>query len=129
MLIHNAAAAIGAFKLTADKLESQIATDLIGPFLFTKLVAPKLIEAKTATYTPRVVSLTSIFHEYAPGIDFADMEHPVPAKYQPFAAYNQAKSAIILFAAELCRRSEGVINAYSVSPGGKFSFICGKRSL
>ncbi|KAF8194449.1 hypothetical protein K438DRAFT_1588204 [Mycena galopus ATCC 62051] len=63
ILIHNAAATVGRFKLTPDNLESQIATDLIGPFLFSKLVAPKMQAAKTAAYTPRVVSLTSIFHE------------------------------------------------------------------
>ncbi|KAJ7745392.1 hypothetical protein B0H14DRAFT_2214485, partial [Mycena olivaceomarginata] len=62
VLIHNAAATIGHFKRTVDGLESQIATDLIGPFLFTKLIAPKIRAAKSATYTPRVVALTSIFH-------------------------------------------------------------------
>ncbi|KAJ7469383.1 hypothetical protein B0H11DRAFT_1920609 [Mycena galericulata] len=33
VLIHNAAAAVGRFRLTPDGLESQIATDHIGPFL------------------------------------------------------------------------------------------------
>lgn len=117
-MIHNAAATIGHFKRTVDGLESQIATDLIGPFLFTKLIAPKIRAAKSATYTPRVVALTSIFHEYAQGIDLADMEHPDPAKYEPFKAYNQAKSADILFMIELSRRSCGAIRGYSVSPGG-----------
>ncbi|KAJ7662280.1 NAD-P-binding protein [Mycena rosella] len=123
VLIHNAAAPIGPFKLTVDKLESQTTTDLIGPFLFTKLVAPKLIAARTETYTPRVVLLTSIFHEYAQGFDFADIEYPDPAKYEPFKAYNQAKSAIVLLAAELSRRSGGAINGYSVSPGVAFTNI------
>ncbi|KAJ7718386.1 NAD-P-binding protein [Mycena olivaceomarginata] len=117
VLIHNAAAPIGHFKRTVDGLESQIATDLIGPFLFTKLIAPRIRATKSATYTPRVVALTSIFHEYAQGIDLADMEHPDPAKYEPFKAYNQAKSADILFMIELSRRSCGAIRGYSVSPG------------
>ncbi|KAJ7677051.1 hypothetical protein DFH06DRAFT_1034411 [Mycena polygramma] len=117
VLIHNAAAAIGHFKLTVDNLESQMATDHIGPFLFTKLIAPKILAAKTGMYTPRVVSVTSIFHEYALGIDLEDMAHPDPAKYEPFKVYNQAKSANILFMRELSFRSRGAINGYSASPG------------
>ncbi|KAJ7859001.1 NAD-P-binding protein [Mycena leptocephala] len=52
-LIHNAAATTGSFKLTADNLESQMATNHIGPFLLTKLLAPKILAARTAHYTPR----------------------------------------------------------------------------
>ncbi|KAF7357231.1 Short-chain dehydrogenase/reductase family protein [Mycena sanguinolenta] len=117
VLIHNAAATVGPFKLTPDALESQIATDFIGPFLFTKLIAPKIQATHTATYTPRVVALTSIFHEYAQGIDLADMEHPDAAKYEPFKAYNEAKSAHVLWMVELSRRAGGAIHGYSVSPG------------
>ncbi|KAJ7480665.1 hypothetical protein FB451DRAFT_1238171 [Mycena latifolia] len=123
VLIHNAAAPIGPFKLTVDNLESQTATALIGPFLFTKLIMQKLLLAKSDIYTPRVVWLTSIFHEHAQGIDFADIEHPDPGKYTPFGTYYQAKSAIVLLAAELSRRSRGVLNAYSVSPGVAFTNI------
>ncbi|KAJ7119702.1 hypothetical protein C8R44DRAFT_878106 [Mycena epipterygia] len=123
VLIHNAAASISHFKLTADNLESQIATDHIGPFLFTKLIAPKILAGRTTTYTPRVVALTSIFHVYAQGIDLADIAHPDPAKYEPFVAYNQAKSANILSMMELSRRSGGAINGYSVSPGVSFTNI------
>ncbi|KAJ6502753.1 NAD-P-binding protein [Mycena vitilis] len=117
VLIHNAAAAIGHFKLTVDNLESQMATDHIGPFLFTKLIAPKILAAKTGMYTPRVVAVTSIFHEYAQGIDLEIMAHPDPEKYEPFKVYNEAKSANILFMRELDRRSRGAIKGYSASPG------------
>ncbi|KAJ7149279.1 hypothetical protein C8R43DRAFT_505943 [Mycena crocata] len=123
VLIHNAAAAIGPFKLTVDNLESQIATDHIGPFLLTKLLLPKLNAARTTAYTPRVVLVTSIFHEYAPGIDLEDIQAPDATKYEPFAAYNQAKSANVLFATEMTRRAHGAIHAYSVSPGVAFTNI------
>ncbi|KAJ7704518.1 hypothetical protein B0H17DRAFT_1193734 [Mycena rosella] len=84
VLIHNAAAPIGPFKVTVDKLKSQTANR----------------SHRTETHTPRVVLLTSIFHEHAQD----------PAKYERFKAYNQATSAIVLLAAELSCRSGGAIN-------------------
>ncbi|KAJ7487933.1 hypothetical protein FB451DRAFT_1553513 [Mycena latifolia] len=89
-------AVIGPFKLTVDNLESQMATDHIGPFLLTKLFAPKLLAAGTEpSYVPRVVFLSSEGHAHGSG----------------------AKSANVLTAIELCKRSNGRINAYSVDPG------------
>ncbi|KAJ7707063.1 hypothetical protein B0H14DRAFT_3525868 [Mycena olivaceomarginata] len=38
-----------AAKLTVNGLESQIGTDHVGPFLFTKLLAKKLIAAKSSS--------------------------------------------------------------------------------
>jgi NAD(P)-dependent dehydrogenase (short-subunit alcohol dehydrogenase family) len=119
VLIHNAAAAIGPFKLTIDSLESQFGTDHVGPFLLTKLLAPKLIAATTPSYTPRVVFVASAAHAFGTGIDFASLEHQDPTKYNPSLAYFQAKSANILTAIELSKRSKGAINAYSLHPGGK----------
>ncbi|KAF8186114.1 hypothetical protein K438DRAFT_1973483 [Mycena galopus ATCC 62051] len=43
-LINNAAASFVDFKITEDGPETQLATDHVGPFLFTKLLAPKLIQ-------------------------------------------------------------------------------------
>ncbi|KAK6983808.1 hypothetical protein R3P38DRAFT_3233607 [Favolaschia claudopus] len=55
VLIHNAAAPIGPFKLTVDHLDTQMATSHFGPFLFTKLISPRLLAAETTSYTPRVI--------------------------------------------------------------------------
>ncbi|KAJ7935812.1 hypothetical protein B0H13DRAFT_2304307 [Mycena leptocephala] len=117
VLIHNAAAAIGSFKLTTDGLESQFGTDHVGPFLLTKLLAPKLLSSRTPSYTPRVVFVASSAHTFGTGVDFAVLTHPDPAKYQISDAYFQAKSANILTAIELSKRSKGAINAYSLHPG------------
>ncbi|KAF7360700.1 Short-chain dehydrogenase/reductase family protein [Mycena venus] len=114
VLIHNAAAVIGPFKLTVDGLESQFATDHVGPFLFTKLLTPKLIAATTPTYTPRVVFVSSAAHAFGTGVDFSTIEHPDPVKYSASPAYFQAKSANILTAIELSKRSKGAINAYII---------------
>ncbi|KAF7351428.1 Short-chain dehydrogenase/reductase family protein [Mycena sanguinolenta] len=117
VLIHNAAAAVGPFKLTVDGLESQIATDHVGPFLFTKLLAAKLLATKTPSYTPRVVFVSSGAHNFGPGVDFTAITHPNSETYNSAVAYFAAKSANILTAIELSKRSQGAINAYSLHPG------------
>ncbi|KAJ7249901.1 hypothetical protein C8J57DRAFT_685549 [Mycena rebaudengoi] len=117
VLVHNAAAAIASFKLTADKLENQIETDHFGPFLFTKLLVPKVLAAKTADYTPRVVFVASGAHAWGNGVDLEYFEKPEPAKYDNMGTYVQAKSANILFALELSKRAKGALNAYSLHPG------------
>ncbi|KAJ7367460.1 hypothetical protein DFH08DRAFT_828585 [Mycena albidolilacea] len=123
VLIHNAAASIGPFKLTIDGLESQIGTDHVGPFLFTKLLAKKLIAAKSSNYTPRVVFVASAAHAFGGGVDFAAIEHPDAKGYDSGKAYFSAKSANILTALELSKRSKGAINAYSLHPGVIFTNI------
>jgi NAD(P)-dependent dehydrogenase (short-subunit alcohol dehydrogenase family) len=122
VLINNAAAAGAPFKLTVDNLETQLATGHIGPFLFTKLLAPKLLAATTPSYTPRVVFLSSVAHAMAKGIDFDALEHPTAEKYQMFGNYCQTKSANVLTAIELSKRSKGAINAYSLHPGGTTAY-------
>ncbi|KAF8194356.1 hypothetical protein K438DRAFT_1968971 [Mycena galopus ATCC 62051] len=120
VLIHNAAAAAGKFKLTVDNLESQMATDHVGPFLLTKLLAPKLLVAGTAGYIPRVVNVASAAHSWS-AFDLNTVAHPDLVKYNAFNAYSQAKSANVLFAIELSKRSSGKINAYSLQPGAIFT--------
>ncbi|KAJ7352245.1 hypothetical protein DFH08DRAFT_858327 [Mycena albidolilacea] len=117
VLIHNAAATVSTFKLTIDNLENQFATDHVGPFLLTKLLAPKLLAAATPTYTPRVIFVSGAGHAFGQGVDFATLAHPDPAVYNGVQANQQAKSANILTAIELSRRSQGRINAYSLHPG------------
>ncbi|KAF7333491.1 Short-chain dehydrogenase/reductase family protein [Mycena venus] len=123
VLIHNAAAAIGSFKLTADGFENQMGTDHVGPFLLTKLLVRKLLASATASYTPRVVFVSSAAHAAGPGINFDTIEHPNAETYNNFSAYFEAKSANVLTAIELSKRSKGAINAYSLHPGAVFTNI------
>lgn len=117
-MINNAAAGFADFALTEDGLETQLATDHVGPFLFTKLLTRKLLAAATPTYTPRVVFVSSEAHGMGTGIDFDALTNPDPEKYDKFNAYTQAKSGNVLTAIELSKRSKGRINAYSLHPGG-----------
>ncbi|KAJ7686129.1 hypothetical protein B0H17DRAFT_1181324 [Mycena rosella] len=127
VVVHNAAASFGPLKLTVDNLELQMATDHIGPFLLTKLIAPKILAAGTASYVPRVVYVSSSVHTSGTGVDFATVGHPDAEKYQSTDAYAQAKSANCLTAIALSSRSKGKINAYSLHPGLIFTNIALKE--
>ncbi|KAJ7872513.1 hypothetical protein B0H14DRAFT_3860372 [Mycena olivaceomarginata] len=102
VLINNALASFVDFKLTVDSLETQLATNHVGPFLLTKLLAPKL-EASDADL-------------YAAGRLRIELRKAVKP-----SAYFQAKSANILTAIELSKRSNGKINAYTLNPGFIFT--------
>ncbi|KAJ7628195.1 hypothetical protein DFH06DRAFT_1442091 [Mycena polygramma] len=78
VLIHNAAAAMGPFKLTVDGLESQMATGHVGPFLLTKLLLPKLRSAASKIYTPRVVFVSGRSHLLCKGVDLMATGHVGP---------------------------------------------------
>ncbi|CAK5278662.1 unnamed protein product [Mycena citricolor] len=127
VLINNAAAPIGPFKPTVDGFENQMATDHLGPFLFTALIAPKILATRTEKFTPRVVFVSSLGHTLCKGPDFETLRKPNPETHQPFNAYAQAKSANILAAAELSRRSNGKINGYSLHPGAILTNIFDKE--
>ncbi|KAK7048930.1 short-chain dehydrogenase/reductase family protein [Favolaschia claudopus] len=128
VLIHNAAHGGGPFETTVDGFESQMATAHIGPFLLTKLIAPKLLATSSSTYTPRVVVVSSDGHTFGSGVDLDAIVHPKPEGYSNTGAYFQAKSANILFAIELSRRSEGKIKAYSLHPGMIFTNLMEKEA-
>ncbi|KAJ7676852.1 hypothetical protein DFH06DRAFT_1317462 [Mycena polygramma] len=81
VLIDNAAAVVGPFKLTVDGLESQMAINHVGHFLLTALLAPKLLASKTASHTPRVVFVSSAAHTWCDGVDLAAIEHPSAEAY------------------------------------------------
>ncbi|KAJ6629324.1 hypothetical protein B0H10DRAFT_1986639 [Mycena sp. CBHHK59/15] len=117
VLINNAASSLCPFKLTLDGFEHQMGTDHLGPFLFTALIAPKIVASASASYTPRVVYVASGSHAWCDGVNLSEMEHPDPSTYKAMTAYAQAKSANILTAIELSKRAGGRINAYSLRPG------------
>ncbi|KAJ7624204.1 hypothetical protein DFH06DRAFT_754251 [Mycena polygramma] len=104
-----------------------MATDHVGPFLLTKLIAPKILASSTTGFTPRVVFVSSAGHTWGTGVNFDTIGRPDPAGYVPFQAYFQAKSANILTAIELSKRSKGRINAYSLHPGVIYTNITAKE--
>ncbi|KAJ6551709.1 NAD-P-binding protein [Mycena capillaripes] len=117
ILINNAASSLCGFNITVDGFEQQMATDHLGPFLFTALILPKILAAQNASFTPRVIFVSSGAHAWCEGINVEEMEHPDASTYKAMVAYAQAKSANILTAIELSRRAGGRVHAYSLSPG------------
>ncbi|KAK7063363.1 short-chain dehydrogenase/reductase family protein [Favolaschia claudopus] len=122
VLIHNAAAPIGPFKLTKDNLESQSATDHIGPFLLTRLLSPKLLSSSSASNKPRVVWVSSSAHASVPAFDVNQVvgvgkDAVTEGTYEPMKVYSNVKAANVLMAVEVSRRSGGRVNGYSLCPG------------
>ncbi|KAJ7939625.1 hypothetical protein B0H13DRAFT_1586946, partial [Mycena leptocephala] len=110
----SAAAPIGPFTLTVDNLESQLATAQVTPFLFIKLLFPKILAARIELYTPRVVFVSSFGQNFCKGVDLDALARPNAASYEPTDYCFQAKAANLLCASELNRRAKGRINAYSL---------------
>ncbi|KAJ7892554.1 hypothetical protein B0H14DRAFT_3854837 [Mycena olivaceomarginata] len=68
---------------TPYNLESQMATSHIGPFLLTKLLAPKLLATGTSSYVPRVVFVSSAGHALGTGVNFSTLGRPEkPENYE-----------------------------------------------
>ncbi|KAJ7074612.1 hypothetical protein C8F01DRAFT_30837 [Mycena amicta] len=126
VLVHNAAT-MGSYSITEDDIEIQVATAHFGPFLLTKLLAPKLLSTESETFVPRVVYVASQSHARGiEGIDFAKLRRgdpPEEAGTTPvlFKRYAEAKTTNILMAGEISRRAKGQLRAYSLHPGVVFT--------
>lgn len=99
LLINNAGIMGVPFSKTVDGFESQIGTNHLGHFALTGL----LIERLMATPGARVITLGSLGHWRAPGLDLDDL-HCERAPYSEFGAYCNSKLANLLFFLELSRR-------------------------
>jgi NAD(P)-dependent dehydrogenase (short-subunit alcohol dehydrogenase family) len=112
LLINNAGVMACPLERTAEGWEMQFATNHIGHFLFTCLLAPILRAAAPA----RIVNLSSAGHRFS-GIVFDDI-HYERRPYDKWEAYGQSKTANVLFSVELDRRlgADGV-HAYAIHPG------------
>ena len=113
VLINNAAVIANPFSKTVDGIESQFATNHLGHFLFTNLILDKIL----ASPHPRVVVVSSSAMWCAPVI-FDDYNFSDGAKYDPWHAYGQSKSADGLFAKQSAKihQSKGLV-ALFLHPG------------
>jgi NAD(P)-dependent dehydrogenase (short-subunit alcohol dehydrogenase family) len=84
---------------TQDGFEMQLGVNYLGHFALTAQLLPLLRKAAS----PRTVQLSSLSHRGGK-IDFADLQR---TKYSPTQVYAQSKLAMLIFALELQRRSDG----------------------
>jgi len=98
---------------TADGFELQFGTNHLGHFLLNQLTFD-LVAARSG----RIVSVSSIAHRSAPGINFDDPM--LTSDYSPSKAYSQSKLANLMYGLELARRLEAAgsnMIAVSAHPG------------
>ena len=112
VLVNNAGVMACPLARTPEGWESQFATNHLGHFLLSGLLAPAL----RAGAPSRVVSLSSSGHRLS-GVIFDDI-HFERRAYDKWLAYGQSKTANALFAVELDRRlAPAGVRANAVHPG------------
>ncbi len=113
VLINNAGLA-GATGLTKDGFDITVGTDFLGPYLFTKLLLPKL---KTSAQG-RIVNVASAAHYNAKGLDWATVTRSAPNARKALTQYSYAKLMNVLHAKELARQLAGTkLTTYALHPG------------
>ena len=113
LLVNNAGVMACPLARTAEGYELQFATNHLGHFLLTGLLA----DALRAGAPARIVNVSSNGHRFSPVV-FDDV-HFERRPYDKWAAYGQAKTANVLHAVELDRRLQGAgVRAFALHPGG-----------
>jgi len=119
VLVNNAGVA-GTHALSRDGFDLTYATNHIGPFLFTALVRPVLVQAPQG----RIVNVSSGAHLHAPPIDWSLLERRSTPRRSGFQDYSVTKLMNVLHAKELARRMVGTqVTTYAVHPGAVRSNI------
>jgi retinol dehydrogenase 12 len=103
-------------QVTAEGVESTLATNALGPMALTAALEPALAAAPSA----RVLTLTSRLHQ--PGsrgdpVDFAFDDPNLERGYRPDRAYKNSKLAAIWVSSELNRRLPATVTADAICPG------------
>lgn len=114
VLVDNAGVAVfGRRRETADGFERQLGVNHLGHFLFTTLLADRLIASAPA----RVVVVSSAAYGLVPeGIHWDDVMFE--REYDGWKAYAQSKLANLLFTFELARRLDPArVTANALHPG------------
>ncbi|KAJ5542472.1 hypothetical protein N7535_004893 [Penicillium sp. DV-2018c] len=113
VLVNNAGIMAVDYALT-DGVESQFATNHLGPFLFTNLVMGKVLKSGS----PRIVMVSSDGHRLSP-IRFDDYNFDGGKTYNKWVAYGQSKTANMLMALSLSSKlgTKSGLLAFSLHPG------------
>ncbi len=113
ILVHNAGLMPAERKLTGDRLELTVATHVVGPFLLTALLAPRLRRGG------RVIWVSS-GGMYTRRLDVSALEalSISSGKYDGMLAYAQTKRAQVVLAEQWAERLRGAgVDVSSMHPG------------
>lgn len=112
VLVHNAGVLPDARALTADGVETTLATNVVGPFLLTQLLWPRL----AAAGDPRVIWVSS-GGMYATRLSLEDPDW-VTRRFDGVAAYAQTKRMQVVLAELLAERGAMAgIGVHGMHPG------------
>ncbi len=112
LLVNNAGVmALPERRTSPDGHELQFATNVLGPFVLTGLLLPRILDA----VAPRVVTVSSYAHTQGGPTPIEDLESE--RRYRPVRAYSKTKLANILFIRELQRRAGDRLLAVAAHPG------------
>jgi NAD(P)-dependent dehydrogenase (short-subunit alcohol dehydrogenase family) len=118
VLVNNAGVA-GQRGQTADGFELTFGVNHLGHFLLTTLLLDRLRSSAPA----RVVTVSSVGHRQARGIDFDALRHPTRS-FSGLPEYGVSKLCNILFTEELARREAASgVTTYTLHPGAIASNI------
>lgn len=145
LLVNNAGIMASPFSLTKEGLESQMATNHLGPFLLTTLLLSRLKKASQSFLKASVASKESSISDESPFLSSSQLKRPLrcarvvtvascahalpcqlepenlnrkygASKGGPMFAYGRSKRCNVLFAQELAARQDDVASV-SVHPG------------
>jgi NAD(P)-dependent dehydrogenase (short-subunit alcohol dehydrogenase family) len=118
VLINNAGGSARERVLTAEGNEATFAGNHLGHFVLTERLLPLLraAAAHSSRGAVRIISTSSLAHEYAPGLNWDDLQ--MLNGFVPMPAYCNAKLANVLFTRALAGRlaSDGIV-AHAMHPG------------
>ena len=112
VLVNNAGIA-GTPGLSADGYEVTLATNHLGPYLFTQLLLPRLKESKAA----RLVNVSSRAHRRVKELDLSWFTRETRSPRDRIARYGDSKLMNVIHAKELGRQLAGEVSTYSLHPG------------
>ncbi|KAJ7612618.1 hypothetical protein FB45DRAFT_302021 [Roridomyces roridus] len=131
MLFNNAGVFNGPPEtLTAQGLDLQFGTNVLGHFFFTELLLPALTKSSEHNVPARVINTSSLLHTTAPGpgVDFVTVKggperdawvKKTGVKLRaPLALYGQSKFGNILVSNYWAKTYSGVLVSCAVHPGG-----------
>ena len=115
VIINNAGImAVKDYKTTQDGIELQFGTNYIGHFLLTNLLVPKILAAGKGA---RIVNVSSNGYKLG-GVRFDDYNFSDGKTYNPWLAYSQSKTALLLFTSSLAEKlKDKGVTSFTVTPG------------